>query len=169
MKKLLLILLLCPIFVFGQSLTEIISDPIKVDTATVYTETGILDFNKSVGRCLWAGGTFLFIGTVTNVISFSVKPKSLENYNGIESYDKYIDKFAKNQKAATIVGWSSIGLSAVLFFSGGVIYAKQDKMRKGVVIRGGTNSISLSYKFKNFATNKKKYIFAIELMPKGTV
>jgi len=148
MKKLLLLLFTLPLFCFGQEgLNSIYDYNTTLDTAVVYTPTGILDFNKSVGNCFVAGGTFLFLGALTNVISFSVKPKTPENYTGIDKYDKYVERFNKNQRAFTIVGWSFIGLSAILFASGGILYIKQDQIRKCVVIRGSVNSLSLLYKF----------------------
>jgi len=60
---------------------------------------------------------------------------------------KNIDNFYKNQKAATIIGWSSIGVSAVLFFSAGVIYTKQSRLGNYVQIRAGANTATITYNF----------------------
>ena len=143
MKKFLLIALLTPLFIFAQE-REYIWDK-EMNEATTYSETGEFFLNRSVGGYMAAGGVFLFGGATIHLINGCLKMKTPENYYGFDSYEIYQKKFNKRHQAATVIGWSCIGLSAVLFFTGGVIYAKQDRQGKYMYIVAGANSISLTY------------------------
>jgi hypothetical protein len=145
MKKIAFILLLCPILTFGQSLIEILNDPTKVDTATVYTETGILDFNRSVGQSLSSGGAFLLLGTVTTIIT--VKTPAFYTKKYAELSQEYADYQKKVRLGFEIASYTFYGVSAACFITAGILYQKQIKLRKNVKINASPVNLSLTYTF----------------------
>ena len=202
MKKLLLVILLVPMIAFGQDFGVAMStprEPMTVDTAIVYTPTGILDFNKSVGNCLIAGGAFAINGITMNLINAYAIPKRrnaineeianlsndilkmnnrileinmklLSNPNNAETLKKEKDllniklsdsmkdlanperaetlsKLAKREKAVSIIGYVSYGVSAACIITSGALYIKQQNLRKNVVISASPNMVTVSYNF----------------------
>ena len=87
-------------------------------------------YENTLGSLLWSGGSFLLVGAAFHIINVSIP------------YEKN-----KNSKAISIIGYSSIGVSAVLFITSGIIYEKQNRLKKGIAIMGNGNSLSLLYKF----------------------
>ena len=153
MKKLLFILFLFPVFVFGQydSLSEIVKQPLKIDTATVYSETGIVDFNFRAGNFLAAGSAFLFVGAVIQIANplrnFTYPHEDPKLQSHIRENAEAFEKFNKTTKSLNIVSWSAIGISSVLCITSGILYAKQVKLRKNVKIYASPTIATIQLNF----------------------
>jgi len=200
---------------FGQDFGVAMStprEPMTVDTAIVYTPTGILDFNKSVGNCLIAGGAFAINGITMNLINKYAIPKKINAINEeiaqitssitstvsdiailtntinllnlnllsdpnneklktelsnskkmmtvlekrLSDSEKRLSdperaetllKLAKREKAVSIIGYVSYGVSAVCIITSGALYIKQQNLRKNVVISASPNMVTVSYNF----------------------
>jgi hypothetical protein len=148
MKKLLFVLFLIPFLANAQNQSsqhrkinaDLIIEPLVVDTATVYTETGNLYFNKAVGNSIIAGGTFLMLGTVSSIVASFAK------------FDKGTltpdPQAAANKRTAwSAVGYSFYGLSAICFITSGFQYNAQLNKRKNLEIRTSPTSVTMSYNF----------------------
>jgi len=122
--------------------------PIFVDTAVVFTETGILDFNRKVGSSLITSGAFLLVGTTLHVINSSLKsPNSKDFPPDGKKYNSAYESFLSIQKTLNIMGLTSFGISSIFFITSGVLYAKQIQLRKNIKIISSPNMTTVQLNF----------------------
>jgi hypothetical protein len=145
MKKLLFIITLLPMYVFGQ-FTDKTGDTIYLHKATVYSQTGVFEHNKNVGASLIVGGVTMCIGAGIHVVNSLIKLNIPDTYGELTTQDE-IDNFERTKRNLNIAGWSFIGIASAAFITGGILYIKQNKLRGTVDIRVSPTSLSARYRF----------------------
>ena len=132
MKRLLFVLFIIPFLTFAQKqkidTLDNFHNSIEVKNDTLFLTNLSFKKNKSISKCLGAGGALLAAGTLSNIISSGMKFVPARYNDPVAG----LDSFNRTQRSFSLIGWSAIGVSSIFFISAAVLYSQQNNIRYNI-------------------------------------